>query len=546
MKNVIINGCREIPVNVLGDYVAKNVVTVDELIAAGLQPEKVAYLNTVLINADHLAWNAAVDQNTPDAYQEYIARYPAGLHTAEAFAQIAALEDYYWDRAVTTMDIAALNEYKRMYPNGLYMADCMDILADDAWLNACRVNTIAAYNQYMQLRPGKHVDEINERMYYLQDDKDWNDACIMGTTDALYRYINAHPDGAYVDQAYMRIQANAGREAFLQELMADRNSYSATKIQENVGNGMASWDDIAAVFGPERAGAIQRFTLPSDLPSSVPSATLQPNSTEVYFWGTPSSGKTCALGSIISSSRRQGIYEGLGCTGYDYMTRLSNIFDSQGFCTFPDSTAIGSIQEMILNLRDPKGKRHKVTLIDLAGELFRSVYFKLSGRMVSYEAEQTLNTALNYLRDKNNNKIHFFVVEYGAHDREWEGLKMVDYLEKMVSFLREQRIMRTTTVGVYVLVTKCDLIPCTPQERPAAAYHYVQSQLSAFWNTLQDACRLGGVKDLKVLSFSIGDVFAQNLCQFDGRDSDKVIDKLLTKTRAKGGVFGDLFDALRS
>lgn len=543
---MIIKGCRDIPVNTLGEYVSKGIVTIDELMAAGLQPEKQAYLNTILLNADHLAWNNAVDQNTPDAYQEYVRRYPAGQHVSEAFAQIAALEEYYWDRANSTMDQAALREYLRMYPGGLYAAEANEILNDSEWLNACRINTIAGYEHYRQTHPGKHTDAINDRLYYLQDEKDWNDAVAFGTTDALYRYINAHPDGMYVNEAYMRIQANAGREAFLAELSDDPNAYPADKIKENVGNGMATWSDIAAIFGPDRAAAIERFNRPSDLPTSTPSPTLQPKSTEVYFWGTPASGKTCALGSIISSSRRHGIYEGVACSGYDYMTRLSNIFDSQGFCTFPDSTSIGNIQEMILKLRDKKGKRHKVTLIDLAGELFRSVYFKLSGRMVTYEAEQTLQTALNYLHDKHNEKIHFFVVEYGAHDREWEGLKMVDYLEKMVSFLREQRIMRTTTVGVYVLVTKCDLMPCPPQDRPRMAYEYVQSLMGAFWNTLQDACRLGGVKDLKVLSFSIGDVFAQNLCQFDGRDSDKVIDKLLTKTPGEGGAFGDFFAFLRS
>lgn len=546
MKDVILKGCREIPVTTLSEYVKRGVMTVDELVAAGLQTEKVSYLNTMMLNADHMAWNEAVDRNTPDAYNAYIAKYPEGQHTAEAYGQIVALEDYYWDIAYTSMDAADLENYKRLYPTGLYAAECDALLRDTQWLEACARNTIAAYNQYAESHPGMHTEDINERLYGLQDEKDWNDACVVRSSDAYQRYLNAHPDGAFVQEAYMRIQANAGREAFLSQLAADVNAYSAVEIQRAVGNNVASWDDVQSIFGPERTDAIMRFRLPAELPTSVPSPTLQPDSTEVYFWGTPSSGKTCALGSIISSSRRQGIYEGLTCPGYDYMTRLSNIFDSHGFCTFPDSTAIGNIQEMILNLRDPKGKRHKVTLIDLAGELFRSVYFKLSGRMVSYEAENTLNTTLNYLRDKHNNKIHFFVVEYGAHDREWEGLKMVDYLEKMVSYLREQRIMRTTTVGVYVLVTKCDLMPCSPQERPRMAFEYVQRQLGAFWNTLQDACRLGGVQDLKVLSFSIGDVFAQNLCQFDGRDSDKVVDKLLTKTRAKGGVFGDFFDILRS
>lgn len=542
---MILKGCREIPVSTLLKYVEKGDVTVDELVAAGLQPEKVAFLRTMMLNADHSAWNNAVDVNTPTAYYEYLEQYPQGVHVGEAYAQIAALEDYYWDMALSAMDFEAMREYLQMYPKGLYAAECESILNDTEWFDVCSRDTIAAYRDYMSRYPGKHSEFIEERVYALQDELDWNNACLNGTTDSYNYYVAAHPDGNFVQTAYQRIQANAGREAFLNELASDRNSHSASEIQISVENGVATWDDIESVFGIDRSHAIREFRAPSVLPTSIPSPKLQDKSTEVYFWGTPSSGKTCALGAIISSARRQGIFEGLECTGYDYMTRLSNIFDSHGFCTFPDSTGIGTIQEMILNLRDPKGKRHKVTLIDLAGELFRSVYFKLSGRMVNYEAENVLNTALNYLVDNRNRKMHFFVVEYGAHTREWEGLGMADYLEKMIQFLKEQKIMRTTTVGVYVLVTKCDLIPCAPQDRPRMAYEYVVNKLGSFWNILHDACVQGGVQDLRVLSFSIGDVFAQNLCTFDGRDCDKVIDKLITKTRGEGGAFNSFFNAFR-
>lgn len=121
---------------------------------------------------------------------------------------------------------------------------------------------------------------------------------------------------------------------------------------------------------------------------------------------------------------------------------------------------------------------------------------------------------------------------------------MVDYLDNMSMYLKSHGIFRKSTVGVYVLVTKCDMIKCAPDDRSKEAYRseeaykYVCEELPSFWNTLQDTCKSAGVGDLKVLSFSVGDVFAQNLCWFDGADTDKVIDKLLTKTPAeKGGLW---------
>lgn len=114
---------------------------------------------------------------------------------------------------------------------------------------------------------------------------------------------------------------------------------------------------------------------------------------------------------------------------------------------------------------------------------------------------------------------------------------MKDYLDDMVGFLKENNIFRRSTVGVYLLVTKCDMIPGPREGRPKAAFDYITSSMPSFWNTLQDACRNAGVRDLSVLSYSVGDVFAQKLCRFDPQDTEKVIRRLMEKTPAEGGRF---------
>ena len=100
----------------------------------------------------------------------------------------------------------------------------------------------------------------------------------------------------------------------------------------------------------------------------------------------------------------------------------------------------------------------------------------------------------------------------------------------MIQFLKEKKVFTKTTVGVYVLVTKCDRMNCERSERPRLANEYVKSELASFWNTLERTCKDAAIKDLKTLSFSVGEVFAQNLCIFDAEDTNKVIEKLLIKT----------------
>jgi hypothetical protein len=475
------------------------------------------------------------------AYAEYLGKFAGGQHAGDARKAMQELDDETWNRLQDNLTKEGLKEYKTLFPNGKHVAECDALLEDMPWLETKRRNTIADYEEYRLQHPGKHEAEIRAAINDLNDDKDWNNACVINDSYAYRQYLTQHPNGKHEQEARSRMQAYAGRDEFIKNLQNDRNAYYVKEIQEKVRNGVAQFDDVANILGREEANAIQAFDEMPDLPISIPPEALQGDSTEVYFWGTPSSGKTCALGSIISSAKSKGILETMQCSGLDYMTRLSNIFDSRGICTFPPSSPTESIQEMVMKLRDSQRHPHKLTLIDLAGELFRSVYFKLNNLFLENEKEQTLATAMNYLRDTRNNKIHFFVVEYGAQDKFWDGLRMVDYLDSMSVYLKSQGVFKKSTVGVYVLVTKCDIIDCAPEDRPERAAQYVKEELPSFWNTLQDTCARAGVGDLKILSFSVGNVFAQKLCKFDGHDTDKVIDKLLTKTRAeKGGLWGFL------
>ncbi len=541
MKERILRGCKAIPTRNLVNYIKGGRVSLSELIDAGLSEDKVQEIKNLMAKEDDTAWNEAKKSNTLESYRHYASLYPEGNHSGDAHAKIDSCDDSYWNQTIHNLSESTLNSYMEQFPDGKHVSDCKDLISDLPWIKVCRENTIAAYEEYRNQYPDKHSDDIDKRINDLNDDEDWNNACLMGDTDAFRRYINQHPNGKHVSEAQSRIQASAGHDKFLEDLESDPNSHDAREIQTKVGNNVVSWDDIARVFGEDKMNAIRDFRLPAPLPENAPPPKLQGDSTEVYFWGTPSSGKTCALGSIIGGAQSEGILEKIPCNGYDYMTRLSNIFDKEGFCTFPDSTSIENIQEMILKLRDKKSKRqHKLTLVDLAGELFRSAYFKQINKLLSRDKEEMLDIALNYLRDSRNEKIHFFVVEYGAHDFEWEGLKMKDYLDYMISFLKKEKVFKKSTAGVYVLVTKCDKISCDKKDRPKMAYDYVTEIMPSFWNNLESTCKEAHVGDLKVLSFSVGDVFAKNLCVFDGEDTSKVIDKLITKTHARGG-FWDWF-----
>lgn len=542
-KERILNNCRanggsNIPIDSFVNYIREKEVTYSELCEAGLSEDLAREISNRLELEDDQLWMSTVHANSLQGFADYLHKSPLGKHKDEAQSKIDEFDDRKWTEVQSTLSANSLNSYLDEFPQGKHAVEAQGLLADLPWLETKRKNTIEAYTLYMQNNPGKHVAEAHEAIRSIQDDNEWNNACIVNTSQAYRNYLSAYPRGKHASEAQTRINSGAAGEQFLNALRNDPNAYMAFEIKQRVENGVVSWNDIQQIFGYQKAEAIRQFQMPAQLPNALAPDALQDNTTEVYFWGTPGSGKTCALGTIISSITKAGIIEPLQCAGLHYMNLLSNIFVGDDYCTLPDSTNVGNIQEMIMKLTDSDKCQHKLTLIDLAGELFRSVYKKENNMPIDDENEAVLEKAMNYLRDRRNNKIHFFVVEYGAHDKKWDGLNMSNYLSHMIQFLKKEKVFTKSTVGVYVLVTKCDKMNCSKEERPQKASEYVEQELAAFWNTLKMTCDDAAIKDVRKLAFSIGEVFAQQLCVYDGADTNKVIDKLLTKTPKISRRFG--------
>lgn len=537
IKEKILKACQKtggdsIPKENLLKYVESGVVSLPELKNAGLNEDRELFLASRLEENEIALWRDTVMKDTCDAYKHYIEASQFHYHDEEARGRIKELDEIKWSEIQDNLSDQSLSDYLVKFPDGNHVDECQALLADLPWLETKRKNTIDAYETYMENNPGKHIAEARAAILAIKDDNEWENACALGTTSAYRDYLTRYPKGRHMDEAQSRLNSGAAGEQFLLALKHDPNAYMAYDIQQKVGNGVIAWSELENIFGYDKAFAIRNFQLPTQLPNAIAPESLQSDTTEVYFWGTPSSGKTCALGTIISSAKRKGILEPLQCEGLHYLNLLSNIFQGNNICTLPDSTQMDNIQEMVMNLYDEKKKPHKITLIDLAGELFRTVYKNDNGLLVDPQAQAALEKAINYLKDRRNNKIHFFVVEYDAHDKKWDGLSMSNYLIHMIQFLKNEKVFTKSTVGVYVLVTKCDKMECSISERPLLANEYVKQNLADFWNILEIACKNAAIKDLKTLSFSIGDVFAQQLCAFNGADTNKVIDKLLTKTPA--------------
>lgn len=274
---------------------------------------------------------------------------------------------------------------------------------------------------------------------------------------------------------------------------------------------------------------------------------------EVYFWGMPSSGKTCALGAILSAAGTgrvaKTIEKNPECRGYDYMRQLSEIFQPNKISTLPTGTSASFVSDMSFWLLDQKDRLHSITMVDLAGEMLHAMYLVDQGRF----DELNPNQQTGYMCMKNllvdhtskNSKIHFFVLEYGGHERKEKGIRQVDMLDGALSHIKTLGILKNTD-AVYLLITKADKAYKEGEDLGQTLKNYVKDYYQAFYNNLKLNTKNinGGVVD--IIPFSIGQVTFKDLCRFDDEAANEVVNLFLNRTVGeKTGKWGLLNKTLR-
>ena len=272
-------------------------------------------------------------------------------------------------------------------------------------------------------------------------------------------------------------------------------------------------------------------------------------STEIYFWGIPSSGKTCALGAILSVAQNGDIARSMTldteCQGYEYLNLLPQCFDlTKPVTILPEGTPPDCSYEMGFDLEDQDRKTHPITCVDFAGEMIRTIYRKHAGKSLSDTEQRALTDFTNLLGGKdengkpignrtNNRKIHFFVVEYGAEQREYDGLPQKNLLASAVSYIDEIGVFKDNTDAIYLIVTKVDKIKASSDEdRNKKLAKYVRTNYSTYFGNLEKVCakyRING-GDVPVIPFSLGTVCLQDMCKIDAKYANEVVKIILERS----------------
>lgn len=406
----------------------------------------------------------------------------------------------------------------------------------------------------------KEIDGIIKRLQDEEKEKErnhWIKARDSRSNEALNKFIEDYPKGTFSNEAVRLLEelnlSNKEKNKILESLKNNPSEISREKLRNDYLDKILTRDDLIQngipsevidLLDAPRKGLKHITSIDSDI--NVFNNKAKEEITEVYFWGFNSSGKTCALGAILSYGvKKQGISPIEGGKSFLYMSQLSNLF-ARDVAVLPPGTPLEVTHFLPFKIKDKNKNNHNVALFDLSGEIFKAFFKRSAGLDLEKDQVETLEKVENLLKS-NNKKIHFFVVDVSKDplEEDSDGITTQQYLNSMANYLESNKIFKKTTDGIYILATKSDTLGNNREDWTIKAKEHLEEYYRSFTNSLKDAAKknriIGKSDKLTLYPFSIGDVYFKDLC-LHNEESSKIILKLLQEktARSRGGFFHSL------
>ena len=393
-KDNILDNLTEYSPRELAEYVDKGIVTWKDMRETGdLTPNLRKEIEEQIAQVENEVWERTLAKGTKVAFQSYLSSYPSGKYVDSARDRIAAL-----------------------------LSEDNKIQIEDDWGTLDKTD-IEILRKFIRENPSNfHVTEARAKINELQREKRRGNGTRLVISAIRDGYNSNRPDLKIPELLDTYLKANRISSRDIAIVIGDDNNIMEAEIVQSLCNeGIIEYDDLENISGidaifVDKLIEFQSSDVP-DLPPAKPLEAIKKDYTEVYFWGIPSSGKTCALGAIMSAAKNgtnvKAMHPDGNCQGAAYMMQLADLFDPETVSVLPPRTDVQDTYEMRFTLVGEDGREHKLAFVDLSGELFTCMHLKASGLPFErQEQADAINTLDNILvkNKTNNRKIHFFVL----------------------------------------------------------------------------------------------------------------------------------------
>lgn len=538
-------------------YVDKEKTTqVKEELDKRPNPKEVAEWNIILAEADKNS-----DQ-LEDLLKKYLANWeislPSGNHVAEAKAKLdriakdkadaqVAQEQADWDNLELLSKTALIN-YIGKYPNSVHKHE----IDDSVWaLTLQDINILAAVQEYLKyFRTGLHA---HEAQMVFHDYENWQPVKNHRDLMEVFEFIGNYPQSLFINEAKILLLELKQEE--IEKMKKLVTQYDADTLLNYLSMDLFSENELLAAgvvttSSLEKLRNLQKIKGSIHLDDVIESCLPEcaDDRTDVFFFGIPSTGKSCILMGLIGS---QELSIDTVRAGGPYADALSELLDAGMIVGHTPADFIATIQADI-----PNGEqKHKINLVEMAGEDFANKLAKNEDGAISFE---DMGNGASILLSNNNRKAFFIIVDPTA--RIITRNKMVkktdeqgNEVEKQISVSVNQRTILRRMVGlfkqpenenimkrvdsIHIIVTKADTLG-NNIDREEKAYQLFMNQYRQVVIDLADLCQKFGINVAtngfpKLYTFSLGTFYIGDVYDYDPTDACKLVNVI------RGNVWGE-------
>lgn len=497
------------------------------------------------------------NQNHVDEANQYYIRTEDAIR-----AHQEAVEEADW-QTIDFLSRASLTEYLQKYPQTTHKQDI-----DDSLWQLTDQEDVNDVKEYLRLLPdGAHQQEAHNILTEVtgwQQVKDTNDVF------AVNDYIRDHPHSSFIQQAeLLRLSL---KQSEIKTMREDPNRYEVDRLKKLLTDKIISENELynAKVITPSVFETLMTTDILNDLPdirkaiaSSKPDC--QEGYTDVFFFGVPSTGKTCVL---MGLSRSQALRINLAHGGGDYAAALQQYTDAGITVPRTPGTFVTTLAATVTS-QQRTNAFHKINLVEMSGEEFA---FSIANNEQHVFTFEDMGSGATNLLKNNNRKVFFLIIDPTANvvrinrehitsydemtgkpivELEWCVVNQRTILQKMVNLLENPsnaEIMKKVD-AIHIIVTKSDTLG-GPVEREERAFKIFEEKYrSDILEPLVELCQEYNINapthfHPKLYTFSLGTFYVGGIYEYDQTDSNRLVKAIRNSTEAvkKSGFWDKLKD----
>ena len=568
-RKKLIEGINSISINSIIKYIQIGDITLDDVphISAERKQYIIDQLNSMPNPVEQQEWQAIemmLIQPSTELVQKlssYIARWdagrPAGNHVELAKQKLPEIESQIkleaeraeqaeWD-AVDPFSTTDLWGYLSKYPNTIHKSE----IDDNLW-NLVNQESVQDIQNYITMLPqGIHV---REAQLILNAIVEWNNVKLTNDIFCVNDYIRNNPNTPFKNQAQVQLMGLKQQEIGM--MRTNPNSYEVNRFLRLINDGIFSDHELinAKVMTETVLETLRNHDINADLPDIRQAiensrAECKDGYTDVFFFGVPSTGKTCVL---MGMSRSNSLHINLASGGGDYAAALQQYTDVGVTVPRTPGTFVTTLEATISSVSDQGGAVHRINLVEMSGEEFAFDIANNPDKIFTFEQ---MGSGATQLLKNDNRKVFFLIIDPTANvvrinreivvqdgfdedtgepithtDLQYCVVNQRTLIQKMVDLFTDPgnaEIMKKVD-SIHIIMTKSDTLG-NPVEREEKALNIFQQKFSGdILKPLIDLCEEYNINSRtnfhpNLYTFSLGTFYVGGLYEYEQTDSDRLV-----------------------